>query len=316
MANEPIKVLVVDDEPTMLSLMQSILEGQEGYSVDAAADGEEALSKVRSNPPDLLVTDLKMPRLSGERLTVEALRIQPDLTVVVSTGNGTLQGAVELMKAGVFDYLTKPFQVNAFLASVGRAAEKIRWAPLSKDSQAIIGSLMTALETKDPYLKNHSSRVAAFSRQLSLDLGLKPRDAFLIERAALVHDLGKIGVPESVLHKNGPLTPDEFAQIRRHPVYSAEIIRPLKEFKECIREVYHHHERLDGTGYPDGLRGEEIPLGAKVISVCDSYDAMASDRPYRPRMSTAKICKNLLDARGTQLEGDLVDTFLRRVDEA
>lgn len=315
MANDPIKVLLVDDEASLRALMRACLEDREGFLVDAAANGEEALHKVQSSPPDLLITDLKMPRLSGERLAEEALRLQPDMTVVVATGNGTLRGAVSLMKAGVFDYLTKPFQVSEFLATVDKAAEKIRWAPLSGDSQAMIRSLMAALETKDPYLKNHSSRVASFARQLALDLGLSLRDALLIERAGLVHDLGKIGVPENVLHKNGPLTPEEFDQIKKHPVYSAEIIRPLKELKECVLEVLHHHERLDGKGYPSGLKGNDIPIGARIISVCDSYDAMASDRPYRTGMSPEKIRRNLLEARGTQLEGDFVDTFLKRVDE-
>ncbi len=315
MVSEPIKVLLVDDEPTVISLMESILEGHDEYVLDVASNGEDALSKIRSCKPDLLITDLMMPRMSGERLAEEALKLQPDLTIVVATGNGTLHGAVNLMKAGVFDYLTKPFQVNAFLASVERAAENIRWAPLSKDSQAIVGSLMTALETKDPYLKNHSSRVAAFSRQLSFDVGLHLREAILVERAAMVHDLGKIGVAEPILNKNGPLTHEELAQVKKHPIYSAEIIRPLKEFKDCIREVLHHHERIDGRGYPEGLRGDAIPVGARIIAVCDSYDAMASDRPYRDGMPARKIRANLLEARGTQLEADFVNTFLKRVDE-
>lgn len=311
---DPIKILLVDDEPVVLGLMKSAMEGQESYAVDSASNGEEALAKIRKCPPDLLITDLMMPKLNGERLLEEARKIKPDLTVVVATGNGTLSCAVRLMKDGVFDFLTKPFQVDELLVSIERAVEKIRWSPLSRDSQAIVGSLMAALETKDPYLKNHSSRVAAYSRQLTLDLGLSFREALLIERAGLVHDLGKIGISESVLHKTGALTAEEFEQIKRHPIFSADIIRPLKELQGCLREVYHHHERIDGKGYPDRLKGDEIPVGARIIAVCDSYDAMASDRPYRPGMPAARIRQILLDARGTQLEGDFVDAFLKRMD--
>ncbi len=314
MVKQPVKILIADDEPTMLSLMRSILEGHDDYFLDLASNGVEALQKVRECKPDLLITDLKMPRMSGENLTEEALKLQPDLTVLVATGNGTLHGAVNLMRAGIFDYITKPFHVGDFLQSVDRAVNKIRTTPLSKDSLAIIGALMTALETKDPYLKNHSSRVASLSHQLGLDLGLSGRDAFLVERAALVHDLGKIGIPEHILHKTGPLTPEEFEQVKKHPIYSAEIIRPLKEFRECIREVHHHHERLDGKGYPDGIAGDEIPVGARIIAVCDAHDAMASDRPYRSGMPASVIRTNLLAARGTQLEGDFVDMFLKRTE--
>ncbi|MBI4603669.1 MAG: response regulator [Planctomycetes bacterium] len=312
MVNAPVKILIAEDEPTMLSLMSTILEGQEGCVLRVAANGEEALERVRGEHPDLLITDLKMPRMGGEELTSRALSLQPDLTILVATGNGTLESAVDLMKRGVFDYITKPFDVDDFLTRVGRAVEKVRMMPLSPDSQAIIGSLMRALETKDPYLKNHSSRVASLARQLGLDLGLSYRDALLVERAGLVHDLGKIGVPEAILNKQGPLTAEEYDQVKRHPIYSADIVRPLKEFKECLREVYHHHERMDGKGYPDGLAGEDIPLGARILSVCDTYDAMASDRPYRSGLPEETIRAKLLEARGSHLEGDFVDVFLKR----
>jgi putative two-component system response regulator len=172
---------------------------------------------------------------------------------------------------------------------------------------------MMALETKDPYLRNHSNRVALLSKELSLAAGLPEEEALVVERAALVHDLGKIGVPEVILHKPGPLTREEFEYIKKHPVYSAEIIRPLKAFAPCVHHVYHHHERIDGSGYPEGLKGNDIPLGARIIAVCDAHDAMASDRPYRPALTPDTILRNLLAARGTHLDGDLVDLFLSKV---
>ena len=140
------------------------------------------------------------------------------------------------------------------------------------------------------------------------------REATVIERAALVHDLGKIGVPEPILQKTGPLTREEFEQMKRHPICSAEIVRPLKEFKSCLSAIYHHHERIDGQGYPDGLRGGEIPVGARIISVCDAHDAMASDRPYRSRLAPHEVRANLLAVRGTQLEAEFVEVFLKGMD--
>lgn len=311
MLNETVRILAVDDEAVMRSLLSSILEGRQKFHLELACDGAEGLSKLFELRPHLLITDINMPRLAGKELTTQALEFDPDLTVLILTGNGTVGSAVELMRKGVFDYITKPFIVDEFLASVDRAIEKIRSLPMSKDSLAIVGSLMTALETKDPYLKNHSSRVAALTRQLSLDLQLSLQEALLFERAALAHDLGKIGVPETVLNKKGPLSKEEFDLIKKHPGFSAVIIEPLKEFRDCVREVYHHHERIDGMGYPDGLPGNQIPLGSRIIAVCDAFDAMASHRPYRPALEERAIFANLLEGRGKQLDGDIVDVFMR-----
>ena len=312
MGTDLVKILIADDEPAMLSLMSAILAGEENCTLDVAQNGEEALAKVSSLRPDIVITDLKMPRMCGEDLTSRALRLQPDLTVLVATGNGTLPGAINLMREGAYDYITKPFLVEDFLRRVQRAVRKVRSEPLSRNAQAMIASLLAALEAKDPYLRNHSSRVAKMSLDLSLALGLGRRQSLMIERAAMVHDLGKIGVAEVILNKPGSLTSEEMAEIKKHPVRSVEIIEPLKEFKECAPDVLHHHERIDGKGYPEGLGGDEIPVGARIIAVCDAFDAMASERPYRSGLPLNEIRHRLLEARGTQLEQDFVDTFLRR----
>jgi putative two-component system response regulator len=309
------RILIADDELTMLSLMSSILEDSGRFVVTRARDGEEALARIGQEAPDLLITDLRMPRMGGETLTSRALALRPDLTILVTTGNGTIDGAVSLMKQGVCDFITKPFAVDDFLDRVQRAVEKVRMEPLSPASQAMVTSLLIALERKDPYIKNHSSRVAAHAGQLSRDLGFGQRESLLIERAGLVHDLGKIGVSERILNKEGPLDAGELEQIKKHPIYSADIIGPLKELRECLRDVYHHHERIDGKGYPDGLVGEAIPIGARVIAVCDAYDAMASARSYRGALPPDEVRRRLIAARGTQLEGDFVDTFLKRLTE-
>jgi putative nucleotidyltransferase with HDIG domain len=195
---------------------------------------------------------------------------------------------------------------------VDRAIARVHSLSVSKDSLAIISTLLKVLETKDPYLRDHSTRVAALASRLAQDIGLSWLETQHIDRASLVHDLGKIGVPETILNKPGPLTPEEYDQVKKHPVYSAFIVRDLKEFRDCVHYVYHHHERFDGGGYPDGLAGKDIPLGARVIAVCDAYDAMSSNRPYRSALSSQAVHWNLVEARGRHLDGELVDVFLER----
>jgi len=311
-SEEAVKILIADDEPTILSLLRNVLEERKDCTLTLASDGEDALRKLRQTEPDLLITDLKMPRMGGEDLTRQALAVRPDLTVIILTGNGTLENAVRLMKEGVFDYVTKPFQVTDFMGAVDRAIGRVRSAFLSGDSQAILGSLMKALETKDAYLKNHSGRVADLAQKLCLDLGLDRKKALLVKRAALAHDLGKIGIPETILNKPGPLTEEEYCQVKKHPGYSVEIVRPLKEFQGCLRDIYHHHEHFDGKGYPDGISGDDIPLGGRIIAVCDAFDAMASDRSYRKALPQAAVLAVLREGRGHQFDPNITDEFMKR----
>lgn len=175
--------------------------------------------------------------------------------------------------------------------------------------QSLLG-LANALEAKDAYTRGHSSRVAGMARQLALGAGLSRSAAETVARAGLLHDLGKIGVPESILTKSGALTADEWQIMRRHPVTSAQIVAPLEFFDQGAIILRHHHERYDGSGYPDGLRGELIPFGARIVAVADVYDALTSDRPYRPRLSHAEAIRHLVEARGRTLDGRLVALFL------
>jgi HD-GYP domain-containing protein (c-di-GMP phosphodiesterase class II) len=167
--------------------------------------------------------------------------------------------------------------------------------------QSLLG-LANALEAKDPYTRGHSERVARLARRIALEAGLERAAAETIAQAGLLHDLGKIGVPEGVLRKPGPLSEDEWEILRRHPVTSAQIVAPLEFFDEGAVIVRHHHERWDGSGYPDGLRGEGIPLGARIVAVADVYDALTSDRPYRPRLSHGEALERLLTEAGRTLD--------------
>jgi putative nucleotidyltransferase with HDIG domain len=181
--------------------------------------------------------------------------------------------------------------------------------------QSLLG-LANAIEAKDPYTRGHSERVASLARRLALAAGLPPADADTIARAGLLHDLGKIGIPEGVLRKPGPLSPEEWEVMRQHPLLGARIVAPLEFFDDGAVIVRHHHERHDGSGYPDGLHGEMIPLGARVVAVADVYDALTSDRPYRPRLAPMEAMRRLEAEAGRTLDAHLTALCLRVIGDA
>ncbi len=315
MDGEPIKFLIAEDEPAVRSLIQSVLEERDYRDISVAPDGQEAMDRLTALRPDILITDLKMPRMDGEELSRRALKIQPDLTILVTTGNGTIESAVRMVQNGVFDYITKPFSIDTLLARVERGVERTRSLAELHGVREVIEALMAALESKDIYLKGHSRRVSRLCGFMATKLGWPRKRVRLLECAALVHDVGKIGIREDVLNKPGPLTSSEMDLMRRHPQVSREILRPVTYLQEALPDVLHHHERYDGGGYPDGLAGEAIPIGARIISICDSYDAMASDRAYRAAMPEDEIRKVLMRLRGSQFDPALVDLFLKSLPE-
>jgi len=315
MEEEKIKFLIAEDEPAVQSLLCSVLHERDYHDIQVARDGQEAVERLAQTRPDILITDLKMPRLDGEELARRALSLHPEITILVTTGNGTVENAVRMMKGGVFDFLTKPFSVDALTASIDRSVERTRNLAELHGARDVIEALMAALESKDIYLKGHSRRVSRLCGFVATKLGWPRKRARLLEYAALVHDVGKIGIREEILNKPGPLTPEETAQMKRHPAYSRDILRPVAFLRDALPDVYHHHERYDGAGYPSGLRGEDIPLGARIISLCDAYDAMASDRAYRSAMSEEEILSILRRMRGSQFDPALVDFFLQNFPE-
>ncbi len=301
-----VKFLVVEDDTVCRSLFVDVLADSGFSSVTACSNGREALHLLDRDDFDIVVTDLNMPILSGQTLVREALRRRPELTVLVVSGQATVQGAVQLVKEGVFDFLAKPFSVDDFKNMIQRAVPSIARRRL----KPILASLLKALERKDVYLKGHSERVAHLAAGLAKLAGLSPARVELLEHVAMVHDVGKIGISELILNKPGRLTEDEWREIQKHPVFTAEILTPLPELAAGIPAVRHHHERYDGTGYPDGLRGDDTPLEARIISVADAFDAMNSDRAYRAALARDEIIERLRRARGTQLDPDLTILFL------
>jgi putative two-component system response regulator len=312
---ETIKFLIAEDEAPVQSLLRTVLEEKDYRDIHQARDGIEALESLRQVRPDILITDLRMPRLDGEELARRSLRLQPDLTILVMTGNGTVENAVRMMKEGVFDFITKPFTLETLTTSIDRGVERTRALAELHGVREVVEALMAALESKDIYLKGHSRRVSRTAGFVARALGLPKKRVNLLEIAALVHDVGKIGVREEILNKPGPLTLDELGQMKMHPQYSRDILRPVAYLREVLDDVYHHHERFDGSGYLEGLEGEAIPLGARVISICDAFDAMASDRAYRSAMSEEAIIDILEKQRGIQFDPSLVDLFLKCLPE-
>jgi len=310
MMEAPIKILVAEDDAAARSLVEVILRASAFDAVTCVEDGGQALLALEREPYDILITDLDMPVVSGEALIRRAREREPDLTVLVTSGQATVEGAVALLKEGVFDFLPKPFVVDTFAASVRRAAERVIENRNLFGQHEAIEVLMAALSRKDRYLKGHCGRVARLAANLARRAGLRPGRIALMEQAARVHDIGKIAIPEAILNKPGALTPPEIEEIRKHPVHSRDILRPVRSFARGLDFVYFHHERIDGRGYPEGIGGGDIPFEARLIAVVDTYDAMASDRAYRRALGREAIVESLREARGTQLDADLVDLFL------
>ncbi|WP_025323994.1 HD domain-containing phosphohydrolase [Deferrisoma camini] len=469
---DPPRVLVVDDEDDITGVLADILEEQ-GYAVDVASDGDEAWERAQEDPYDVVIIDLKMPRMGGLELLREIRRAEHPSIVIMMTGFATVETAIEALKIGAYDYILKPFKVGELLQVVERAMEKIRleaenlhlreqiallklseavssslsldevlrivveaacrevgadavelWfrppkadgftrriglgpegetpallaAPdriealvnglphlrlqgerlqelLSNEARGRVGTLLAvplrrggqtlgllnaysrrkrdpfrprdekalvvlgdrataslenallyadlestfretiqglalALETKDAYTHGHSENVTRLAVATARQMGLDPDFCETLRQAGLLHDIGKIGISSSILNKPGRLTPEEYEIIKSHPAMGRRILEPISFLREVVPIVYHHHERFDGEGYPEGLAGEEIPLASRVMAVADTYDAMTSDRAYRRGLSHDVAVAELDRCAGTQFDPECVRAFL------
>jgi len=289
------RVLIVDDDPLICQLLLDCLSNT-GQRCTAVMDPLLARNLLRENPFRVMLADVQLPNGSGLDLLRFAGESVPQCRVILMTGHGRTQYLTEAMRLGAYDYLEKPFQVREVVETVQAAADESsdRMNLMLRAARAIesernlrrsaiesIRALVRAVEAKDPYTRRHSEQVAHYAVHLARYLKLPNGQVESIRTASLMHDIGKIGVPDSVLTKPGPLTDDEFRLIRQHPVLGAEILQNISVFSDEARLVRHHHESYDGRGYPDGLAAEEIPLGARVINVADSMDAMLMNRTYK-----------------------------------
>lgn len=323
--------LIVDDEPRLRQVLLQLMRA-DGFRCVEAGNGLEALAQLEKQAITLVLTDMEMPKMGGIELLRQLRDKHPDVAVVMITGNADVETAVGALSLGAMDYLTKPFQLDEVRARVRQALEKRRLILENRDYQSnleekvrvqqrrleelFVGgvqSLSAALEAKDPYTRGHSLRVAEYSVCIAREFGLSPELIRQIELGGNVHDIGKIGVRESVLNKKGALTPEEYDHIMTHPVIGWRILAPLLgDAPRALNIVRWHHERFDGKGLPDRLHGQGIPLEARIVAAADTLDAITSDRPYRLSERTLPMAVNELIAnRGTQFDPDVVDALVK-----
>ena len=326
--------LIVDDEPRLRQVLVHLMRN-DGFTCLEAGNGEEALDHLQRTPISLVMSDLRMPKMDGLELLRRIRGRWPDTAVVMITAVADVEVAVSCLAIGAMDYLTKPFHLEEVRARVAQALEKRRLVVENRGYQeslqekvavqarrleelflASIQSLAEALEVKDPYTRGHSIRVSHYSVVIARELALGEDMLRDIELGGHVHDIGKIGVREDVLNKPGKLTDAEYEHIMTHPVVGWRILAPLLgETPVALNIVRSHHERYDGRGVPDRLAGENIPFEARIAAVADSFDAMTSDRPYRPDgMSLEAAMAELIRCSGAQFDPKMVDAMVSAVE--
>lgn len=326
----PVSCLVVDDEAPLRRILVRLLKTQ-GHVCREAASGREAIELLEKEPADLVLSDIHMPEMDGTQLLAEIRKRWPDTGVVMITAVTDMQTAVACLNEGALDYLGKPFQVEEALVRVRQALERRRLILENRDYQVNlevkvrqqatriqelfvegVQALAHALEAKDAYTRGHSARVSAYATAIATAIGL---DAELVAEVKLggeLHDIGKIGVRESVLLKPSRLTHDEYLHIMEHPVIGERILAPLvRDHPRVLEIVRSHHERPDGLGFPDHLAAGAIPLVARIAAVADTFDAMTTARPYRIARPTEAAIAELRNCSGTQFDGEAVAAFLR-----
>ncbi|MEK7220749.1 MAG: HD domain-containing phosphohydrolase [candidate division NC10 bacterium] len=275
-------ILVVDDDALIRQFLEDQLTG-EGYLVSTARDGEEALAKVAADSPDLILLDVMMPKVDGFEV---CRRLKSDdrtilIPVVMVTALTATDQRIKGIEAGADDFLSKPYNRLELFTRVRSLLKLKRHTDELENAETVLFSLALSVEAKDPYTNGHCDRLARYSVALGKSLGLHAEQLKTLQRGGVLHDLGKVGVPESILLKPGPLNDMERAVVREHPAIGERICKPLKSLRMVLPIIRHHHERWDGSGYPDGLAGEAIPLTARIMQVADIYDAFTTERPYK-----------------------------------
>ena len=302
------KILIADDNHFYRCALKATLD-EWGYEVIAVADGEAAWDVLGGvNPPKLAILDWMMPKADGLEVCRRLRRVprhEPTYVIMLTSKDGSAN-IVTALESGADDYITKPFDREELAARlrVGRRIVGLQ------TSETVVFAFARAVDGKSPYTRGHSDRVTRYALSLADHLGLPDADKDVLRRGAELHDIGKIAVPDAILNKAGPLTPEEYEIIRQHPEQGVRMVEPLESVRDVIPLIRWHHERSDGRGYPDGLTAKEIPSLVRVLSVADVYDALRSDRPYRVGLPH-EMCLDLLmtDADGGGLDPDLVEQF-------
>lgn len=308
------KVLVVDDNPLNIELLDAYLKSS-GYEIITATNGREALSIIDSNPPDLLLLDIMMPEMDGYEVC-RKVKGEPStrtIPIVLLTALHDVQDRIKGIEAGCDDFISKPFNNIELLT---RVKSLLRIKALNdelEDMENVLYSLASIIEAKDPYTRGHSERVSYYAVKLAEELGFSKDDQILLKRAGLLHDIGKIGIPGIILNKPSELTDEELKEINKHPAIAEIILKPLKFASSIIPVIRYHHEQWDGNGMPEGLKGTQIPLLARVLMIADIYDALTTDRPYRSKLSMEDALKTLHHDSNKVCDPELVDIFDRMI---
>lgn len=330
------RLLIVDDDPDIRKILFSHFQ-DEGFLPDQVHSSREAIGQMRKNEYEVILCDIRMSGMSGVEL-LRAVRIfDQKVAFLLVSGLNDISVAVEAMKLGADDYIAKPFKVQeikdrvvaalarrkAIREQVTREREletvvKDREKQLLRREDAIhtlflkgVRSIVLSLEAKDKYTKDHSKKVSDLSDKIAKKMGFGPSSRRRIRIAGLLHDIGKIGIDRKILHKEGPLTQEEYETIKEHPLISERILSPMMQrFPDIVKACRHEHEKWDGSGYPDGIKGQDIPIASRIIAVADCYDAITSDRPYRNSQGKQIAVNTISVHSGTQFDPEVVKAFL------
>lgn len=337
-----IKLLIVDDERSVREIMAEYLDAV-GYSVVQADSVESAFAAVQREHPALVLSDIEMPGRTGIDLLQLIKKHDPDLDVIMVTGVIDTRTAMQSIRQGAADYVTKPFNLEEVQIVIERTLEKRRliienrahqehleelveertsqlvesnrqveglYAELQDSYESTLQALITALDYRDNETQGHSYRVVEYATLVAERLGVEGEELTWIRRGAILHDVGKIGIPDSVLRKPGPLDATEWEVMKKHPELGFQMLEKIRFLKPALDIVHCHQERFDGTGYPRGMRGDDIPLGARIFAVVDTFDAMTSDRPYRKAMTVNEAREEIESCSGTQFDPVSAKAFL------
>ncbi len=327
MQNVLSRVLVVDDEPQVCQLVrEELMDG--GFECHVASDAEQALQFAQSGQYGLMIVDIRMPGTSGLELLSQVKKACPNCKVILVSGYFCHEYLAQALVLGAYDYVQKPFKMGeiteltrtAFSGKsdlpqlASRAATAMQLSHQARQvSLDSIRALVQTVEAKDPYTRRHSEQVMYYATEIAKSMGM-PRPALETLRvAAILHDIGKIGVPDKILTKPGQLTEEEFVHIRRHPALGSDILANISLFATEAKLVRHHHENYNGTGYPDGLAGEEIPLGSRILLTADSIDAMLMERTYKKGYPVEKMLDQLIRCAGTQFDPQIASAAVQWV---
>ncbi len=305
------RILIADDQIANRELLAEILTA-EGFDVITAGDGADALNQFAASHPDLVLLDVIMPHFNGFDVC-RMIKSNPDtrLTpVVLVTGLSAVEDRVAGIKAGADDFLTRPVDRSELLARVRSLVNLKAYTDELECAESVILALARSIEGKDPATEGHCERLSDYATRLGQHLGLPDDQITALRRAGVVHDVGKVAVPEAILLKPGPLTPEEWQVMKQHPIVGERICQPLKSFRLVLPIIRHHHEKGDGTGYPDGLKGQQIPLTARILQIVDVFDALTTKRPYKSALAAPEALEIMEgEVRKGWWDGDIFSAF-------